>query len=148
MNKLNLEFVVGLFVILGMTCVAYLTFTIGGVSAFDDGSYPLIARFDNTSGLKVGAVLEIAGVRVGKVTDIRLDPESYESLVSFAITKGVEIQEDSVASIRTAGIIGDKFVKITLGGAEEVLVSGDEFLETEPSISIEELVSKYIFDSD
>lgn len=148
MKKLNLEFVVGLFLIVGMAAMAYLSVTIAGVSGYSDNNYQLIARFENSSGLKPGAFIEIAGVKVGKVTDITLDTESFESVATFTFDSGVSLSEDTIASIRTAGIIGDKFVKISPGAADEMLLSGDEIIETEPSISIEELVSKYIFSSD
>ncbi len=105
-----------------------------------------MAKFESSSGLKRGAVIEIAGVKIGTVDSISLDPETQESLVWLSIDQGVEVQDDAVASIRTAGIIGDKYIKISTGGGD-LLVDGDEIIETEPAISIEELVSKYIFDT-
>jgi len=146
MKKLSLEFIVGLFLITGIAAVTYLSVVISGVSGFSSEGYRLMAKFENSSGLKRGAVIEIAGVKVGKVDSISLEPETQESLVWLEIDQNVEIQDDAVASIRTAGIIGDKFVKISVGGGD-ALVDGDEIIETEPAISIEELVSKYMFDS-
>lgn len=148
MKKINLEFGVGLFLIMGMAAMAYLSVTIAGVSGYSDDSYQLLARFENSSGLKTGASIEIAGVKVGKVTDITLDTESFESVATFSFDPGVALSIDTIASIRTAGIIGDKFVKISPGADDEILAWGEEIIETEPSISIEELVSKYIFSSD
>lgn len=148
MNKYGIELVVGLFVSVGMAALAYLSITIGGVGGMQDDHYSLIARFENTSGLKTGAFIEVAGVRVGQVMDIELDPASYKSVVTLSVDKRVEMQEDAVASIRTSGIIGDKFIKLTPGGSDLILEPGEEVIETEPSISIEELVSKYIFNSD
>ena len=146
MKKLSLEFIVGLFLIAGIGAVTYLSVVISGVSGFSSEGYRLMAKFENSSGLKRGAVIEIAGVKVGKVESISLEPETQESLVWLEIDQNIEIQDDAVASIRTAGIIGDKFIKISVGGGD-VLVDGDEIIETEPAISIEELVSKYMFDS-
>ena len=146
MKKFGLEFFVGIFVLLGTAALAYLAIDIAGVSGQDDKRYPLLARFDSSSGLKEGAFVEIAGVRVGQVQTIVLDRESFESVVTLVIDKGIELPDDSMASIRTAGIIGDRFIKLSPGGSEEALVPGDEILETESSISIEELVSKYIFE--
>lgn len=146
MKKLSLEFIVGLFLLLGVFAVTYLSVVISGVSGFDSGGYNLMAKFVSSSGLKRGAVIEIAGVKVGEVDSIELDKETQESLVWLSIDEGIEIQDDAVASIRTAGIIGDKFIKITTGGGD-LLENGDEIIETEPSISIEELVSKYMFDT-
>ncbi|PCJ46425.1 MAG: outer membrane lipid asymmetry maintenance protein MlaD [Gammaproteobacteria bacterium] len=146
MKKISVEFVVGLFLIIGLSAATYLSVVISGVAAFDSDNYRLMAKFENSSGLKRGASIEIAGVRIGKVASIALDSETQESLVWLEIDKGVEVQDDAVASIRTAGIIGDKYIKISAGGGD-ILTDGDEIIETEPSISIEELVSKYIFDS-
>ncbi len=148
MKRLNLELAVGLFMILGFLGFAYLSVKLGDVSLFGDPpSYPVEAHFNSISGLKEGAFVEIAGVKVGKVVRIRLDREDYEAVVTLAIDEGVPIQEDSIASIRTAGLIGDRYVAITPGGADEYLQAGDEIEETESAISLEELVSKYIFEA-
>lgn len=146
MKKLSTEFIVGLFLLTGIAAVMYLSIVVSGVAGFGSDGYRLKAIFENSSGLKRGAIIEIAGVKVGQVKSIVLDPETQESVVWLEIDQAVEVQDDAVASIRTAGIIGDKFVKITVGGGD-LLDDGDEIIETEPSISIEELVSKYIFDT-
>ncbi len=146
MKKISVEFIVGLFLITGIAAVTYLSVVISGVSGLGTEGYQLKAVFENSSGLKRGADVEIAGVRIGQVESISLDPESQESVVWLTINDDVEIQDDSIASIRTAGIIGDKYIKVSTGGGD-LLVDGDEIIETEPAISIEELVSKYIFDS-
>ena len=146
MNKLSLDFIVGLFLVIGISCVVYLSVVISGVSGFGSDGYQLKAMFTNSSGLKRGAVVEIAGVRVGEVKSIELDPESQESVVWLNIQNGVEVQDDAIAAIRTAGIIGDKFIKISVGGGIP-LEDGDEIIETEPAISVEELISKYLFDN-
>lgn len=147
MRKLSLEFIVGLFLLAGIGATLYLSVVVSGVSGFGNDGYRLMAKFENSSGLKKGAVIEIAGVKVGQVESIELESENQESLIWLNIDQGVEIQDDAIASIRTAGIIGDKFVKISVGGGDP-LSDGDEIIETEPSISIEELVSKYMFDTD
>ena len=146
MKKISVEFIVGLFLITGIAAVTYLSVVISGVSVLGSDGYRLMAKFENSSGLKRGAVIEIAGVKVGQVESISLEPENQESLVWLMIDDGVEVQDDAIASIRTAGIIGDKFIKISTGGGD-LLSDGDEIIETESSISIEELVSKYMFDS-
>ena len=91
--------------------------------------------------------MEVAGVVVGSVGSIRLDHESYEAVVELHLDERVRLQEDAIASIRTSGIIGDKFVKISPGGSERILEPGEEIIETESSINLEELISKYIFES-
>ncbi len=147
MRKLNVELIVGLFMIVGFLGFAYLSIKLGDVDLFGDSrSYPLQARFNSISGLKEGAFVEIAGVKVGKVAQIRLDKEDYEAVVTLVIDREVPVQEDSIASIRTAGIIGDRYVNITPGGADDYLQPGAEIEETESAISLEELVSKYIFE--
>ncbi len=146
MKKISLEFIVGLFLIVGVGAITYLSVVVSGVSGFSSDGYQLKAQFSNSSGLKRGAVIEIAGVRVGQVESISLDPTTQESMVVMLINSGVEVQDDAIASIRTAGIIGDKFIKISTGGGDP-LADGGEIIETEPAISIEELISKYIFES-
>ena len=148
MKKMNLEMIVGLFLLAGFACFSYLAVKMGDIRMFQNETYAVTARFTSISGLKEGSVVELAGVNVGKVSRIELDPGEYEAVVHLDIDKAVELQDDSIASIRTAGIIGDKFIKLTPGGSDMILGAGDEIGETESSISLEELVSKYIFEGE
>lgn len=148
MKKMTLEMIVGLFLLAGFASFSWLAIKMGDIKFFMQDSYPLTARFISISGLKEGAVVELAGVKVGKVSGISLDDEDYEAVVRMDINKDVQLQDDSIASIRTSGIIGDRFIKLTPGGSEIYLGPGDEIVETESAISLEELVSKYIFDSE
>ena len=141
------EIIVGLFLLLGLSAVSYLSVRLGEVSLLAKDRYPVIARFTSASGLRTGTHVEAGGVRVGTVEKIEFDPETYLAVVTLGINRSVPISSDAIASIRTAGIIGDKFVKITPGGAEDMLAPGMEIRETEPSINLEELISKYIFES-
>lgn len=145
MKRINIEIAVGLFMVVGFVCFAWMSVRLGDVGLFDTPTYSVSARFGSVSGLKVGAKVEIAGVDIGKVDSIFLDPESYEAVVGLKINNEVVLQEDVIASIRTAGIIGDRYINITPGGLEETLVEGDEIEETESAINLEELLSKYIF---
>jgi phospholipid/cholesterol/gamma-HCH transport system substrate-binding protein len=147
MKRINVEVGVGLFMVVGFLCFAYLSVRLGDVDLLGDDTYRVTARFGSVSGLKAGAVVEIAGVPVGTVDSISVDPEEYDAVVELSIDEGVRLQDDSIASIRTAGIIGDKFVKISPGGADELIEPGGEIVETESAISLEELVSKYMFES-
>ncbi len=131
----------------GLAAVAWLALSLGEVGLFNHKQYSVKARFVSASGLREGAYVEAAGVRVGKVDTIRFDTENYLAIVTLSIDPTVKISEDAIASIRTSGIIGDKFVKITPGGSDEYLDDGQEIMETEPSINLEELISKYIFES-
>lgn len=146
MSKLNIQLVTGIFVVISVLCFTYAAVNIGGVRFREQPGYTLTARFTNISGLQSGAVVEAAGVRIGLVTGIELDAESYEAVVSMRINADVPVQEDAIAAVRTQGIIGEKFVKIVPGGFEELLGDGDEIVETESAVSLEELVSKYIFE--
>jgi len=143
MEKFKLETAVGLFLIVGILCLAYLSVKLGDISLLGSNTYGLTARFASVSGLEEGAVIEIAGVKVGKVSAVTL--EDYEAVVHMLIDSHVKVQEDAVASVRTQGIIGDKYIKITPGGADEYLKPGDEIRETESALNLEELVSKYIY---
>lgn len=146
-NRTKVELVVGTFLLLGILAVAWLAVRLGDVSFAEDTRYRIVAGFTSASGLRPGTHVEAAGVRVGSVDKIDFDAENYEARVTLAIDRDVPISKDAVASIRTAGIIGDKFVKITPGGDERLLEDGMEIRETESSINLEELISKYIFES-
>jgi phospholipid/cholesterol/gamma-HCH transport system substrate-binding protein len=147
-NEISLEAAVGAFMVLGLLCLCYLAINLGDVTLFGSDRLHLRAQFVSSSGLKEGAFVEVGGVRVGTVERIHVDYDSYFSVVDLALDPRLQLQEDAIASIRTSGIIGDKFVKITPGGSDQYLAAGGEILETESSISIEELISKYIFESD
>jgi len=146
MKRLNVEMAVGAFMLVGFLCFAWLSVKLGDVDLFGRRSYSLAARFGSVSGLKEGAIVEIAGVQVGKVAAIRLSPQDYEAVVEMSIDEGVRLSEDSIASIRTAGIIGDRYVKLSPGGMPQYLAPGATITETESAINIEELISKYIFE--
>ena len=146
MQKLTIETGVGLFLVVGLLCLGYLSVKLGDVSLFGTEQYTVKASFANVSGLKEGATIEVAGVSIGKVGKIHL--EDYEAQVELFINPDVQLQEDAIASIRTQGIIGDKYVKIKTGAADEFIADGEELIETESAIEIEELISKYIFDKE
>ena len=146
MKRFNLEIAVGLFMVVGFVCFAWLSIRLGDVSIFSNRTYAIHANFGSVSGLKPGATIEIAGVPIGKVAKITLDQESYQAQVEMEINREVKLQEDSIASIRTAGIIGDRYVDISPGGSPELIKPGGVITETESAINLEELVSKYIFE--
>lgn len=129
----------------GFLAFGYLSLQMGEFSIFDlEKNYRLDAEFDNVSGLKVGAVVEIAGVGVGKVAKIELGEQGL-ARVEMLIKSEVNISADAIASIRTQGLIGDKYIKIIQGADEEMLADGDGIFDTQSSIDFEALVSKYIF---
>ena len=146
MRKFNLEIVVGLFMVAGFACFAWLSIQLGDIQIFGPQTYQVDARFGSVSGLKKGALVEIAGVQVGQVAAIHFDPDTYEANVIMSIERDVVLQEDCIASVRTAGIIGDRYIDISPGGSDKTLADGDRIFETESAINLEELVSKYIFE--
>jgi len=145
MKKTSIEVAVGVFVLIGIICVGYLTIRLGKMELMGGGYYTLSARFQSVSGLKAGAQVEMAGVEVGQVDAIGLDPIQQVAVVSLKISKEVQLTDDVIASVKTSGMIGDKFVNITPGGSEEILQPGDTITETESALDLEELVSKYVF---
>lgn len=147
MKRFNLEVVVGLFMLFGFACFVFMSVKLGDVKIFNDKTYTVHARFGSVAGLKQGATVDIAGVNVGKVANIELNYETYEAMVTMQIKPEVKLQEDSIASIRTAGIIGDRYISILPGGSLDLIEDGGEIFETESAINFEELLSKYIFEN-
>jgi phospholipid/cholesterol/gamma-HCH transport system substrate-binding protein len=143
MRKFDLEMAVGIFVLIGVFCLVYISIRLGRLEVIGSGYYTVYADFEKAGGIKQGSSVEIAGVEVGKVKSIRLD--NYQARVELSIEKTVKLQEDTIASIRTKGLIGEKFVQITPGGSDRTIPAGGRIRETESAIDVEELVSKYIF---
>ena len=147
MKKSSIEMTVGIFVFIGVLCVGYLTIKLGKVEIFSDDYYTVTARFESVAGLKNGAYVEIAGVAVGKVSSIILSQELQIALVEMDIEKKFVLTDDVIASVKTSGLIGDKYIQLIPGGSDDILKNGDLITETESSIDIEELISKYVFGS-
>ncbi|MCO7226691.1 outer membrane lipid asymmetry maintenance protein MlaD [Pleionea sp. CnH1-48] len=146
MRQLKVEFYVGLFVIAGIAALAYMAVKMGDLNLFEqDNSYQVVGRFTSVSGLKDGASVELSGVKLGKVTSIIYDTERQEAVVTMQVPNTVKLSTDSIASVRTSGIIGDKYIKVTPGGEEDFMQEGDEFEQTESALDIEELISKFVF---
>ncbi|MGYP003609065999 len=141
------ETAVGLFVLFGLVCVAYLTIKLGKMEVFSQQGFELSANFDSVSGLRVGADIEMAGVPVGRVVSIGLDPDPVrnQAVVRLRLDKDLKLSDDSIASIRTSGLIGDKYVSLSRGGSEHVLAAGDTITETESAVDLGSLIGKYAF---
>jgi phospholipid/cholesterol/gamma-HCH transport system substrate-binding protein len=144
MRKFDLELAVGFFLLIGIVCLGYISIKLGKLEVVGGDYYTVYAAFAKAGGIKPGSSVEIAGVEVGKVKSIRLDKD-YQALVGFQINGSVKIQEDAIASVKTKGLIGEKYVEITPGGSDRVLGDGEKLRETESAIDIEELISKYAF---
>jgi phospholipid/cholesterol/gamma-HCH transport system substrate-binding protein len=148
MKRASLEITVGIFVLLGIVCLGYLSIKLGKMELFGGNTYDVTANFESASGLRPGASIEIAGVEVGRVDRIVLDPKAgYTARVSLRINSGMELQDDVIASIRTRGIIGDKFIQLQPGGSDRLVQNGGRIRNTESSIDFESLISKYIHGS-
>jgi len=145
-KSFNLELAVGVFMLVGLLALAYLAINLGGIDLFGGNYTKVYAQFDSVSGLKEGARVEIAGVLVGKVDKISLNQDDMAK-VELLIFPEVKLQTDVIASIKTQGIIGDKFIKISPGGDDIYLGNGGLITETESAIDLEDLISKYVFGS-
>jgi phospholipid/cholesterol/gamma-HCH transport system substrate-binding protein len=145
MKKYSNETIVGIFVVLGLAAIGFMAVRLGNVSLFGDNTYVLYAPFSTVSGLRVGNTVEMMGMEVGRVAAFRMDQEKQQAIAEFRIQKGVQVYDDAIASIKTAGLIGDKYVEIDPGGGGELLGNGETIIETESPVDIMELVSKYAF---
>jgi phospholipid/cholesterol/gamma-HCH transport system substrate-binding protein len=143
MKKFDLELTVGLFIIAGILCLGYLSIKLGKMEVWGGKGYDLYALFSEAGGLKSGASVEIAGVEIGRVKNITLD--HYQARVVIDLSENVKIQEDAIASIKTKGLIGEKYIEITPGGSEKVIGPGGRIRETQPAVDLEELISKFVF---
>jgi phospholipid/cholesterol/gamma-HCH transport system substrate-binding protein len=147
MKQNTLELAVGLFMVIGFGAFVYLALQLGEVPFLSRGStYILKAEFDNVAGVKKGASVQVAGVVVGEVADVALS-ETEVALLSLRIEKSLQIPIDSIASVKSQGIIGDKYIQVSLGGDEKKYAPGDILTETESSVDIESLISKFAFGS-
>ena len=147
MNNRKTEFYVGLFIIIGVMCSTYLIFTLGELKFFNNDRYSVYAYFTSISGLSNGATIEMAGVEIGEVASISLDTERLLAKVELSIMDNIELSEDVIASIKTSGIIGDKYIELSPGGSDILLGQNDIIYNTESSVDLESLVRKFIFNT-
>jgi len=147
MKQNTIEFAVGLFILIGFGAFVYLALQLGEVPFLRQGStYVLKAEFDNVAGIKKGASVQVAGVTVGEVAEIALS-DTEAALLSLRIEKSLKVSVDSIASVKSQGIIGDKFIQLNLGGDDKKFNPGEIIKETESSVDIESLISKFAFGS-
>ncbi len=140
----KVEISVGLFVFLGLLSIGWLALKIGQVGGVGESGYTLTANFDDVGGMRKGSDIMMAGVIMGRVDTVTLTNSDHATVV-LRIHNGVKIADDSFASIRTKGIIGDRYIRITQGSDDTFLKTGNEIEDTESAINIEDLISKYIF---
>jgi phospholipid/cholesterol/gamma-HCH transport system substrate-binding protein len=142
MENTKLELVVGVFVVVGIACLSYLSIKLGKLEVIGGDFYEVQAQFTSASGLKTGATIEIAGVEVGRVKDIALSQD--RAIVKLAVGNGIQLYTDTIASIKTRGIIGEKYMALSPGGGGDPLKPGETIRDTESGVDLEELVSQYV----
>lgn len=146
MNRTVLDLWVGFFVALGLAAVLFLALKVGNLSAAHlSETYVLQARFDNIGGLKVRGPVRSAGVLIGRISDIRFDPESYQALVTMNIDGRYRFPRDTFASIYTAGLLGEQYIGFDVGGDEKMLQAGDMVRMTQSAVVLEKLIGQFLF---
>lgn len=147
MNSSKIQFAVGLFVLLGVVAIAYLAIRVGGGRLVAPDTYLLTARFTNASGLKVGSSVRIAGVAIGDVTYVTLKPDDMVALVTFRVPSALKLDDDTVAAIKSSGLIGEKFISVKPGGSGTALKAGALIIDTESSVDLEDVIARFAFGS-
>jgi phospholipid/cholesterol/gamma-HCH transport system substrate-binding protein len=145
MKSYRHETVAGIFVLIGLVCVGYMTVKLGRVKLLSHDSYPLYARFNSVSGLRAGNPVEMLGIQIGEVTGFKLDQEKQVVVTEFKIREGIKVYEDAIASIKTSGLIGDRYVSLDAGGSGSILKPGGVITQTESPPDLSDLIGKYAF---
>ncbi len=145
MKKYSKETMVGIFVVIGLIAIGYMTVNLGNVGFFGDNTYTLLANFNTVTGLREGNPVNMLGLEIGRVHKFTMDQENQVVKVEFKINKGFEIYDDAIASIKTEGLIGDKYVAMDPGGGGDLLANGDTITDTNSPTDIMDLISKYAF---
>jgi len=143
MDRTRVNIAVGIFVILGVVALGYLSVQLGQVSFLGSRGYAVTVDFPSVGGLKAGSAVEIAGVEIGRVESIGL--ADYQARVTLRVRSGIKLQEDAIASIKTKGLIGEKYIRISPGGSDKLIQPNGRIREVEAPVDFEELLSKYIF---
>jgi phospholipid/cholesterol/gamma-HCH transport system substrate-binding protein len=145
MRKSGVETAVGLFLVVGILCLGYLSIRLGKLELVGGDDVPFTAEFSTVSGLKQGANVEIAGVEIGKVDSI--DIRDYKAVVRMRVRRRLRLQEDTIASVRTRGLIGDKFINLSPGASDRLIAPGGKIRETESAVDLEGLIGQFIHGS-
>ncbi|HET7261975.1 MAG TPA: outer membrane lipid asymmetry maintenance protein MlaD [Casimicrobiaceae bacterium] len=147
MNRATLDLWVGVFVTLGIAAILFLSLKVGNLlTVSHDPGYRLVAEFDNIGGLKLRAPVKAAGVVVGRVEAVQLDPKTYQAVVTMRIDRGYEFSKDTIASILTSGLLGEVYIGLDSGGDTKMLANGDRIAKTQSAIVLEKLISQFMFD--
>jgi phospholipid/cholesterol/gamma-HCH transport system substrate-binding protein len=147
MKKSIQESVAGSFVLLGIALILYMSITLGNLNIMNKDTYQLYAKFTTVNGLRTGNPIEMHGIKIGEVKSFTLDQENQMAVAALEIDKTITIYADAIASIKTSGLIGDRFVNIDPGGLETKLTSGEYIIDTVSPLDITELIGKVAFGS-
>jgi len=142
MKQPNLETMVGLFLLVGIACLAWLSIHLGKVEIAGGDRVPIVAEFSSVEGLKTGAGVEIAGVEIGRIGSIAI--KGYKAVVQMEIRNDIPLQEDAIASVRTRGLIGDKYISISPGASDRLIPPGGKIRETESPVDLERIIGQAI----
>jgi phospholipid/cholesterol/gamma-HCH transport system substrate-binding protein len=146
MTRSTIDLWVGIFVVIGVFALGFLSLKVANLGSSNGGeTYTVTAHFQNIGGLSVRAPVRSAGVNVGRVTDIKLDKDKYDALVTMKIDKSIQFPKDSNVSILTSGILGENYIGIEPGGDEKMLVQGDNIKMTQSAVVLEKLISQFLF---
>ncbi|HMA31644.1 MAG TPA: outer membrane lipid asymmetry maintenance protein MlaD [Casimicrobiaceae bacterium] len=147
MNRSTLDLWVGIFVTLGIGAILFLSLKVGNLlTVSNDGGYVLTAEFDNIGSLKLRAPVKAAGVVVGRVEGIKLDPKTYQALVTMRVDRGYEFSKDTIASVLTSGLLGEVYIGLDTGGDTKMLANGDKIARTQSALVLEKLIGQFLFD--
>ena len=145
MAKKNIEILVGLFVVLGIVALVFLALKAANLGNLGRGdTYTVTARFDNIGGLKVRAPVRSAGVAVGHVTSIGLDPKTYQGVVTFEVDRRFKFPKDTSAKILTAGLLGDQYIGLEPGGDDKNIAPGETIAQTQSAVVLENLIGSFL----
>jgi phospholipid/cholesterol/gamma-HCH transport system substrate-binding protein len=142
MRRVNIETAVGLFLLAGILCLAYLSIRLGKLDLIGGDTVPVTARFSSVTGLQAGTDVEIAGVPVGKVDSISI--REYQAVVGMRIRKGIRLPDDTIASVKTRGLIGDVYISLSPGASDKMIPPGGRIRETESAVDLQGLIGQFI----
>ena len=145
MKKYPMQTAVGIFVVIGLICIGYMSVKLGKVSLFQSDTYTLYARFTSVQGLRVGSPVDVFGIEAGSVSNMRIDNERQVATVTMRIDNSVKVYNDASATIKSMGLIGDKYIRIDPGGAGTIMKSRQTITNTAAEPDIEDLLGRYIF---
>ncbi len=147
MSRTTLDLWVGIFVALGVGAILFLALKVGNLVSFGSPpGYRIEASFDNIGGLKLRAPVKAAGIVVGRVESVRLDPVTYQAIVTMKIDHGHEFTADTIASILTSGLLGEVYIGLDAGGDSKMLADGGKVMKTQSAVVLEKLIGQFLYD--